>query len=405
MINFETHDFMNTNSKSDIKIRLLIVIDTLGSGGAEKSLINLLSLIDYKKVNVDLMLFAHGKINEVYIPKEVNVLKYKLIDCNINILKKTKYMIKRIFHALSTRIKPPQTANDVCIRYWKYFSKYLTKIPKQYDVAFAYAQRLPTLFVANNVRATCKYAWVNVTIHHDKTLYDFYVPFYTKYTKIVCVSDDVKRTFDACYPKLTNKAQVIYDINNPDFITSLSEEPIKDFSFKGSLKILTVARLNFEQKGYDILLQAAKTLKDRKVDFLWYILGEGPKQKDIEEFIHDNNLESNVILCGIHPNPYPFFKQADIYVQTSRYEGYGLAIAEARLLNVPIVTTPYDCVNLQIKNEVNGLITTFSPESVADCIIRLHTHKKLYFTIKQNLQQEPKGNLSEFSKIKELIGY
>ena len=98
-------------------------------------------------------------------------------------------------------------------------------------------------------------------------------------------------------------------------------------------------------------------------------------------------------------------KNSDIYVQTSRYEGYGLSIAEARLLGVPVVTTPYDCVALQIKGGINGIISTFDPNDIADSIATLIDNKTLYASVKSNLTNDIIGNLTEFTKIERLIDY
>ena len=172
-----------------------------------------------------------------------------------------------------------------------------------------------------------------------------------------------------------------------------------------TINILTVARLNFEQKGYDILIKVCNELKLRGTNFHWNILGEGKDKAEIESMISEFGLEKEVTLLGTVANPYPYFIHSDIYVQTSRYEGYGLSIAEARLLNIPIVTTPYDCVDLQIKDGINGLITTYEVFDIANAIERLIGDKKFYDDIVLNLEKEKKGNIDEFRKIQKIIGY
>ena len=76
------------------------------------------------------------------------------------------------------------------------------------------------------------------------------------------------------------------------------------------------------------------------------------------------------MLWGMQPNPYPYMAAADIYVQTSRFEGFGLTIAEAKILGKPIVSTNFDVVHDQLKHEVNGLIAEMTPESLAEEVLR-----------------------------------
>ena len=93
-----------------------------------------------------------------------------------------------------------------------------------------------------------------------------------------------------------------------------------------------------------------------------------------------------------------------MYVQTSRHEGFGLSIAEARILNKPIVTTEFDAVYNQIVPGKNGLVVPLeNPVAVADAIERLLNDKKLYQSIVTYQQQEKKGNTEEIQKFYRLI--
>lgn len=385
--------------------KVIIIIDSLGSGGAEKSLINLLSLIDYSKFNVDLALFGRGGINEKFVPDEVNILPLIHPSATGNPLKRLGLRMAQLAFSISLRINKPKTSNDQAIRYWKYFKNYLPPLNNNYDVAFAYAQRIPTIFTAKKVKAQHKFAWINVTIHHNSRLRNFYLKSFKEFKKIICVSKDVEETVVESYPELKDKTKVIYDIINPGFIKGLSNEYIPFLKEDSTIDILTVARLNFRQKGYDILLKACRILKEKGYKFVWRALGNGDKENKIRELIEIYGLEGYFELCGVNSNPYPYFAHSDLYVQTSRYEGYGLSIAEARLLGLPVVSTPYDCVNLQIKDGENGIISTFNPEDIAASIANLIDNTKKYDTIKKNLEKDKIGNLEEFSKIDYLLNY
>lgn len=111
----------------------------------------------------------------------------------------------------------------------------------------------------------------------------------------------------------------------------------------------------------------------------------------MEKYIKDNGLEKHFILLGTTPNPYPFFKDAYLYVQTSRHEGFGLTIAEARLLNIPVVTTEFDAVYNQMIQGKNGIVTKQDPQMVAEAIEKLLNDSNLYQSIKYYLEKEKKA--------------
>ena len=123
----------------------------------------------------------------------------------------------------------------------------------------------------------------------------------------------------------------------------------------------------------------------------------------MKDFIDKNKLTNCLHLMGAVANPYPFLKKATLYVQTSRFEGYGLSIAEARLLNTPVVTTAYKGWEEQMKPNLNGLVTDLAPNAVGDAIIKLLTQKEEINKITKYLKQETKGNPEEFDKFSRWI--
>ena len=169
------------------------------------------------------------------------------------------------------------------------------------------------------------------------------------------------------------------------------------------VKMLTVARLNNKHKGYDIALNVAKILNERGVDFIWYAVGEGGFRAEMESFIKENNLTDKFILLGAKGNPYPYFRACDLYVQTSRHEGFGLSIAEARILNKPVVTTEFDAVWNQMVQGKNGIVVPIDATAVADAIQDLIEHPEKMVAISDYQRTEKKGNIEELEKFYQLI--
>lgn len=395
-----------------MKKKILFVIDSLVCAGAEKSLVTLLSLIDYSKYDVDLQMFAYGRPLDELIPKEVNILKpfkyttflesglmQSLNGCFRD--KKIKMLKARLKYSIALRKGKFSNATKARL-YWQNVSEVIENNTKEYDVAISYAQGVPTFYVAEKVSATKKYAWVNVSYrlnYEDKVFQEKY---YDKYNKIVAVSDSAQDIFIETFPKYKDSTCVIYDINDSNMINKMSNigDTYED-KFEG-IRILTIGRLA-HQKGYDIALEACKILKSRGIKFRWYVLGKGQLEPEIKKYIYENNLDEEFKLLGITSNPYKYIKDCDIYVQTSRFEGFGLAIAEARMLNVPVVTTEFDAVYNQMIDGKNGLVVKMNATAVAEGICELINNKKLYNNIVSYLTQEKKGNTEELDKFYSLI--
>ena len=391
---------------------ILFVIDSVHCAGAEKSLTTLLSLLDYSKYDVDLQLFGYGGDLEKVLPKEVNLLEpliytnftempvknsliYSIKNMNVDMF------ISRIKYSMKIRKNDYSNAQKARV-YWQSCSKCIYNSNKKYDITIAYAQGVPTFYVAEKVNAAKKFAWVNVSYKLGEKDRIFQEKYYDKYNKIVAVSDSAKEIFLQTFPKYKNNIEIIYDINSYKIINKMAQNGSSYDDGYNGIRILTIGRLA-NQKGYDYALKACKILNEKNIDFKWYVLGKGPLRNEIEEYIKKNNLEDRFILLGVKPNPYPYIKDCDIYVQTSRFEGFGLAIAEARMLNKPVVTTRFDAVYNQMVHGKNGLVVDMNGKAISDGIIELMNNKDLKNNIINYLEHEKKGNEEELEKFYKLI--
>jgi len=391
--------------------KILIVIDSLTCGGAEKSLISLLSLLDYSKYAVDLMLFKEGGIFEQFVPKQVNVLKplgyceftrLPIKEAIFDSIKKCdlKMLNARFKFTINAKINKKKLHGAQLL--WSNISSVIENNAKEYDVAIGYSQGFPTYYIAEKVTAKKKVAWVNtnyVLAGYDKN-YDY--KFYNHITRIVAVSHAAKDILIDVFPEFSRKIDVIYDINNPYLICNMAEigEGYTD-NFNG-VRLLTVGRL-VPPKGYEIAVEACKRLREKGINFRWYVLGEGNLRGEIEQNLKQNDLKEDFILLGVKSNPYPYIKDCDIYVQTSKFEGFGLAIAEARILNKPIVTTNFDVVYNQMIDDENGLVVDMNASAVCDGIIKILSDHGLRNRIIEYLKTEKKGNLEEIERFYDLV--
>lgn len=343
--------------------KILFVINSLTIGGSEKSLVSLLGNIDYSMYEVDLLMFKKGEDFDKYIPKEVNVLDepeyYKFLknkSKEVNIINKAKFTYYRIKTSVKLRINSKKKRWLQAEQVLYFSQKNILNAPqKNYDIAIAYSQGMPTYFVADKVKADKKFAWINCDYKmtgYDKRIDNY---FYNKIDKIIAVSQYGKESIVSVNKEYDRKTEVILDIVDPKLIETMADEETV-FEDKSYINICTVARLITHYKGYDMAVRAAKLLKDEGYKFRWYAVGEGMDRPKIEKMIEELGLKEEFILLGKKSNPYPYMKNCDIYVQPSRNEGFGLTVAEAKILNKAIVCTNFDNAKTLINNEQEGLI-------------------------------------------------
>lgn len=133
-----------------------------------------------------------------------------------------------------------------------------------------------------------------------------------------------------------------------------------------SKTIISAGRLT-NQKGFDILIDVAKQVFHKHNDWKWVIAGEGEDRSRLEEKIKEYGLEEQVILLGNVNNIEDYYKQSSIYVLTSRFEGFGLVLTEAKSYKLPCVSFRCPAGPAEIiSDDANGyLIDCFDVEAMA----------------------------------------
>lgn len=382
---------------------LLIVVEHMNLGGTEKSLLAFLNEIkDRRDLKIKLLLIKPG--GELYdkIPEgiEVEILKdyfefkkqTEEISTNgiTGLIKNLK--IFRVFKALYFYLKIKLTQK------WYFLYDYpdveLQKFKTDLAIAFSGPQYFITWFTIHNISADKKIQWIRFDVSKIKAEYDFGELYYPKFDRIYCVSKSAFDAFVKRYPGAEKKAAVFENIVSESEITKLAEEG-KSFSddFKG-LRILTVGRLS-KEKGQQMIPEVVRRLKNEGLNFRWYLIGDGSLRNQIENKIQELEIENELILAGNQFNPYPFFKDCDLYVQTSFEEGYCQTVHEAKIFNKPVVTTDFiNASNLVVDGE-DGLIVSADPESiylgVRDLIENEQKRKKFSRFLKENEMQRPEA--------------
>ncbi|EOO34888.1 hypothetical protein S3E15_05128 [Bacillus mycoides] len=388
-----------------MKKDVLFVINNLNCGGAEKSLISLLNTMDYSRYNVDLFLFKHEGLFLNKIPKQVNVLEepseYQLFDMPIKAAVMKCLRQGRLDIALSRVcagyiFKSEKNKARCEQRVWRYLSKSLQNISKKYDVAIGYLEKNPVYFCIDKVNANKKIGFIHTD--YDKLGMDPNIDmgYFRSLDHIVTVSEECANVLKQRFSIYNDKIGVIHNIVSPSTINKMSQEKV-DLERKG-VKLVSVGRLSHE-KGFDLAIEACKNLVGDGYEIKWYIIGEGEGRGKLEKMIEENHLQDHFLLLGLKENPYPYIREADIYVQPSRFEGKSIAIDEAKILHKPIMVTNFSTAKDQIKNEENGLIIDMDAHSLSEGIKKLIHNEELRNKLIKNLSDEELGTESEIKKL------
>lgn len=352
------------------KKKVLIVAHHLTVGGAQKSMVNALKAIDYKKYDVTL----YVRKNRLDILDQIdNRVSIIINEDHTHYYRNAKalyvLMLMKICEAFGLNEKKVQLheslSNWISSRMMDYeFNHYLKD--KHFDVAISYIQGYTADLVADRVLARKKYMF-----YHSSTdeAHEFHERILPKYDAVIAVGEDIRAALYQWYPQKIKKIVVLH--NYVDYLE------VRQKAQKATIKrpdgkwvLCSCGRLQ-SVKGMDLAIKAAEFLKDAGERFIWYFVGDGPERGKLESMIREYGLEENIIITGMQSNPYPWIKACDIYVQPSREESYGLSIVEAQILDKPVVSTNTVGGKLLIKEKVNGLLSEIDGAELAAAIVNL----------------------------------
>ena len=359
------------------KIKLLILITTLQAGGAEKVLIDLLNSIDNSLYDITVISFLGG-IHEKRLPAHINYIK--IIKTKIRLFQ--RLMMKYYFSIISRR----KTAKKI--------------IRNNYDIEIAYLEGLPTQIIAAHQSTASKLAFIHTNPMKNPVFRNLYSSNealkkdYNSFDNIVFVSEDAKKGFEE-YGFSSNKEIVLHNVIDINNIKRLSEEKADTpFSTKG-LKIISVGRLT-EEKAFYRLINAACELEKENLDFEIFIIGDGLLRNELNALKDKLNVKS-VKLLGYRDNPYPYYRCSDLYVCSSKVEGYSTAVAEAVILGLPVLTTDCSGMSEILHDGENGIITQNNTASFTDGLRRIITDSNLLNQIKTSAKEYSSSANSEES--------
>lgn len=154
----------------------------------------------------------------------------------------------------------------------------------------------------------------------------------------------------------------------------------------------------FYTKGYDLAVEVAKHVFNKHPDWKWEFYGDGVRLTEIKELVEKYQLQNNVFFCGRTSDTDEVYKRAAMYVMTSRTEGFGLVLTEAKSFNLPTLAFDIDFGPREIiEDEISGfLIKNFNIRDMANKICELIENKDKRVKFAMQAQR----NITDFSMSK-----
>ena len=372
-----------------MKKKLIFITEALWIGGIETALVNLLNRLDYNRFDVTCLVLRDSLDVADRITPQCRLI---VSDRQHKVTFPKGYGCKRLYNIM----EEPQNAAKFRRLIWyalrivfraaeaKCYASYVKKQLKgeHFDTAVIYSDRA----AETAVRAVSADRFL-MFYHHGAMRREYHDAYgYRKADKVIAVSPALAEKLRAYRSKYADK---IISVNNIIDIDGVREKgldiPTVKFS-ADSFNIVSCGRLS-HAKGMDIAVDAcAKLVADGFTGFHWYIVGGGPEESALREQIMRLGLEDCVSLLGMQSNPYPYIRCADLYVQPSRFEAFGLTIREAQVLAVPVLSTRTDGSAELISDGETGLLCESDADSIAAAIIRLYNAPKLRESIQAELQ-------------------
>lgn len=321
------------------KISVIFILPDLETGGAERIVTTIANHLSRDRFEPKILLLRKQGGYLKFLNKDVEI-----IDINTE---RIRHSLKPILREIYRR-KP-----DIVFSGFGEVNAYLSLFIKVFP---------KTKFIARETNV--------VTQHITRKEIKFFYNFYNNYDKIIAQSDDMMLDLIRNFGIRANK---IVKINNPvdfNFIDAKLTSAQKPESFKYNYKnVVAIGNLS-ARKGFDNLLKVFSRLKNENI--LLHILGDGKDREMLHQMKDFLDLE-HVIFHGRQENPYEFLKYADLFILSSRYEGFPNVLLEAGACGTYSLAN--NCpggINEIIQNEVNGEIANIENyEDFSQKIVRI----------------------------------
>lgn len=351
--------------------KILFLIPNLAHGGAERVLVNLANNLDRTKYDVTVQTLFDVGINRQYLKPHVHYIPGYKWQFRGNTTLMKVFTPERLYGHI---------------------------VKGHYDVLISYLEG-PT----SRILAGChdpkikKAAWIHIELPSPSQAAIGFrsekeaLRLYNTYDRLIAVASSVRRVFINSLAVQT-PIDVLYNTNETEKIVGLSKVEPNDPMFpKGGIRICSVAKLA-SPKGYDRLLNVHKRLLDEGLAHSIYLIGIGEDKKKLEAQARNLGVEDSFHMIGFRDNPYQYVARCDLYVCSSRREGFSTAVTEALIVGTPVVST--DCSGareLLGEHDEFGLVVENSEDGIYQGMKRLLENPDLLAHYKK--QSEARGKI------------
>ena len=314
-----------------MKKKVLFLIESLGGGGAEKVLTTIVKYLNKEMFDVTVCVISGGGRYEDEVAKEVRLFSLMKPPYSLKGLGKVVYWVK--YHCIYSWL-------PMWLVYWLF-------VPKGNDIEIAFLEGFATKLLASSMNKKAKkIAWVHSDLKNQSWPIMMGVyrnaeqekAAYCRYDTVVCVSKVVESIMRMYYG-LSNTITIYNPIDREVVIRLATKE--NKFDVDSSIyNIVSVGRLE-KVKGFDMLIPVVRGVRNKGVNAHLWIIGEGTEFQNLAKQVKEIGMEPHVTFTGFLKNPYSLMSKMDLFVCSSKAEGFSLVIAEAMILGIPVISM--DC--------------------------------------------------------------
>lgn len=369
-----------------MKKRILFVLPSFTFGGTVFSTLNMISLLDKDKYDINVFAMTHeGPVSEYYkgykvLPEipELSLL-FGHLDKEKNVIRRVRSTFIKLTDRLCTKL-----GKDYKLHLYRKYAKELQN--QGFDFVASCQEGYSTKFVSC-FTGVKKIAWFRseYSVFKDQ-LSDYELSLqsaiYHSFDKIVCVSKITRDDFVHYFPDLDSRTFAIHNIQNTKEIEIKGDKPISDPLDESVFSIVSVGRIA-PQKQFHKIPEIAAKLKERGCLFKWYIIGDGNSEGEndkLQSNIANFNVSDVVVCMGSRLNPYPYIKSAKLCVNTSYYEACPRVVIESKILHTPVICADFSSAKEFVSTGVDGYVDRL--ENLHNIIADLIEDKSLYQNIK-----------------------
>lgn len=387
-----------------MKKKVLFVAGCLDSGGVSKSIVTLMNVIDKQRYDVHLLILGAGRGPFAsQLPDDITLHRNETIELLLARFHGVFSLLKKghIFLALGSCLRMLLSKINKAYAGWLLAKMMPCAVEEVFDVVVDYAGQHVLYYTIDKLKGKKKISY----FHDDYAAWDYYEAMDRKYLPkadhVVVITEHCKESIIKYFPEIAPKVHVIENVVLPDLIKNLSLQVVPEEEYlKREFVLLTVGHVS-EKKGFDFALDAAKRLHADGISFKWVFVGT--YEECHVRAVAEAGLTDIILFYGVRPNPYPYFRLADIVVHPARYESQAIVVSEARLLCKPIVVTRFSTVKDILLENVNASVCEMNGESLYIVLKDLMKDDNRRESYTEYLRSHIINNCSEVDKLYHLF--